>query len=61
MGGPWERQVQTARNASEPLLIQSGTQLDDEGFRTFMTEVEPIVNSKPLNIDNLCSSDAREP
>ena len=61
MGGSWERQIQTVRNALEPLLIQSGTQLDDEAFRTFMTEVESIVNSKPLSIDNLCSADAPEP
>ena len=60
MGGSWERQIQTVRNALEPLLIQSGTQLDDEAFRTFMTEVESIVNSKPLSIDNLCSADAPE-
>ena len=61
MGGSWERQIQTVRNALEALLIQSGTQLDDEAFRTFMTEVESIVNSKPLSIDNLCSADAPEP
>ena len=61
MGGFWERQIQTVRYASEPLLIQSGTQLDDEAFRTFITEVESIVNSKLLKIDNLCSPDAPEP
>ena len=26
-----------------------------------MTEVESIVNSEPLSIDNLCSADAPEP
>ena len=61
MGGSWECQIQTVRNALEPLLIQSGTQLDDEAFRKFMTKVESIVNSKPLNINNLCSPDAPEP
>ena len=61
IGGSWECQIQTVRNALEPLLIQSGTQLDDEAFRTFLTEVESIVNSKPLSIDNLCSADAPEP
>ena len=61
MGGSWERQIQTVRYALEHLLIQSGTQLDDEAFKTSMIEVESIVNSKPLNIDNLCSADVLEP
>ncbi|XP_022111403.1 uncharacterized protein LOC110990629 [Acanthaster planci] len=36
-------------------------QLDDESFRTFMTEVEGIINSQPLTTDYLCSADAPEP
>ncbi|XP_054762932.2 uncharacterized protein LOC129269456 [Lytechinus pictus] len=61
MGGVWERQISTVRRALEPLLMSSGNQLDDESFRTFLTEVESIVNSRPLTTSNLCSSDAPEP
>ncbi|XP_041484991.1 uncharacterized protein LOC121431537 isoform X2 [Lytechinus variegatus] len=61
MGGVWERQIATVRRALEPLLISSGNQLDDESFRTFLTEVESIVNSRPLSTKNLCSPDAPEP
>ena len=61
MGGDWETLIGTVRSALETLLIKAGNQLDDEAFRTFMTEVECIVNSRPLTIANLCSSDAPEP
>ncbi|XP_063959727.1 uncharacterized protein LOC129282006 [Lytechinus pictus] len=61
MGGVWERQIATVRRALEPLLISSGNQLDDESYRTFLTEVESIVNSRPLSTTNLCSPDAPEP
>ncbi|XP_071497310.1 uncharacterized protein [Diadema antillarum] len=61
MGGAWERQIATVRRALEPLLINSSNQLDDESFRTFLAEVELIVNTRPLTTTNLCSPDAPEP
>jgi hypothetical protein len=61
MGGVWERQIGTVRNVLETLLTKSGSQLDDEAFRTFMTEVECIVNSRPLTTESLCSPDGPEP
>ena len=61
MGGAWERQIKTVRSALAPLLRQAGGQLDDEAFRTFMTEVECIVNSRPLTSTNFSSPDAPEP
>ena len=61
MGGAWERQIRTVRSALAPLLKQAGTQLDDEALRTLMTEVESIVNSKPLTCSNMSSADAPEP
>ena len=61
MGGVWERQIRTVRSALETLLNKAGSQLDDEAFRTFMTEVECIVNSRPLTTTNLSASDAPEP
>ena len=61
MGGAWERLIGTVRSVLETLLVKAGSQLDDEAFRTFMTEVECIINSRPLTVTNLSSSDALEP
>ena len=61
MGGPWERLIRTLRNAREPLLMKVGNQLDDETLRTFLTEVECIVNSRPLSVDCLSDAEAHEP
>ena len=36
MGGSWERQIRTVRNVLSVLLQESGSQLDDESFRTLM-------------------------
>ena len=49
VGGVWERLIRTVRCALETLLVSAGTQLDEEAFRTLMTEVECIVNSRPLS------------
>ncbi|XP_030828067.1 uncharacterized protein LOC105436445 isoform X1 [Strongylocentrotus purpuratus] len=61
MGGVWERQIQTVRRALDTLLAKAGSQLDDESFRTFMTEAECIVNSRPLTTNNLSDAEAPEP
>ena len=61
MGGVWERQIRTVREAIETTLMKAGEQLDDEAFRTFITEAENIVNSRPLSVSHLCSPDAPEP
>ncbi|KAK6181755.1 hypothetical protein SNE40_009544 [Patella caerulea] len=61
MGGAWERQILTVRNALETLLMSSGQQLDDESFRTFMTEVECIINSRSLSVVNLSDPEGPEP
>ena len=60
MGGTWERMIRSVRNALEPLLLQAGSQLDDETLRTLLTEVECIINSRPLSVDNLCGAEAPE-
>ena len=53
MGGAWERQIRTARNILEGLLRTHSLSLNDESFRTLMTEVELIVNSRPLTVETL--------
>nr|XP_039261646.1 uncharacterized protein LOC120337819 [Styela clava] len=54
MGGVWERQIRTVRSVLEPLLWKCGSQLDDEGLRTFCCEAENVVNSRALTTDPLC-------
>ena len=61
MGGAWERLMRTVRCALETLLVSAGTQLDDEAFRTLMTEVESIVNSRPLTVNDLNDPEPPEP
>ena len=51
IGGVWERQIRTARSVLASLLVNQGTQLDDESLRTLMVETEAIVNSRPLTVD----------
>lgn len=48
------------RNVLYVLLEQHGPQLDDESLRTFMVEVESIVNDRPLTVDSLNSPEALE-
>jgi len=61
MGGIWERQIRTTRSVLSSLLLDQGTQLDDEALRTLMTEAESIVNSRPLTVENLSDPLASEP
>ena len=52
-GGVWERQIRTVRKTLSPMLRDHSDSLNDESFRTFLTEAECIVNSRPLTVDNL--------
>ncbi|XP_070547952.1 uncharacterized protein [Ptychodera flava] len=61
MGGIWERQIRTVRNVLEPLMHQAGPQLDDESLRTFIAEVQNIVNSRPITTDHLSQYNSPEP
>ena len=61
MGGVWERSIRTVRQVLAGILVDHGSQLDDEALRTIMTEAENIVNSRPLSVENLADSDALEP
>ena len=53
MGGVWERLIRSVRSVLNAMLIQLGTQLDDECLRTLMAEVAAIVNSRPLAVTDL--------
>ena len=60
-GGVWERMILSARNTLSSILLQHFTQLDDEGLRTFLTEVEATINSRPLTFLDTKSPDELEP
>ena len=53
MGGVWERQIRTVKSVVQSLLKSSPRKLDEESLRTFLTEAEGIVNSRPLTLENL--------
>ena len=59
MGGVWERQIRTARSILEGFLLTHSLSLNDESLRTLITEVELIVNSRPLTVETL--NDANSP
>ncbi len=61
MGGVWERQIRTARNVLNGILLQHGAQLNEESLRTFLCETEAIINSRPLTVNNLSSPTEAEP
>ena len=52
-GGVWERMIKSIRNVLDSLLKDHPGRLNDESFRTLMTEAEAIVNSRPLTTENL--------
>ena len=61
MGGVWERQIRTTQSVLSSLLLDHGTQLDDQALRTLMTEAESIVNCRLLTVENLTDPLASEP
>ena len=53
MGGAWERQIRTIKSILVSLIKSNPKELDAETLRTFLTEAEGIVNSRPLTVENL--------
>ena len=53
MGGAWEQQIHSTRAILGSLLKTHGKCLDDESLLTVMTEVESILNSRPLTVEVL--------
>ena len=53
MGGAWERLIRSARLIFSSLLENHGLSLNNEAFLTLLTEIEAIINSRPLTVDTL--------
>lgn len=61
MGGIWEGQIRTVRSVLSAILERNGAQLDDESLRTYLSECEAIINSRPLTVTNLKHPSSLEP
>ena len=63
MGGSWERMIKSVRAALDGVLETRGRQtcLDDELLRTFLTEAEAIVNSRPITYFSMDASETHDP
>ena len=61
MGGAWERQIRSVRNALAVLLSRHGSQLHDESLNTFMVEAESIVDFRPLEVNDVSSPECLDP
>ena len=61
MGGVWERQKKPPSATLSALLKQHGTSLNDESLITLLTEVESIVNSRPLTVETLSDIESEAP
>ena len=53
MGGVWERQIKTARSILNAILKTYQRSLNDEALHTLLTEVEAIVNSRPMTTETI--------
>ena len=51
MGGIWECQIGTVRSVLSALLEKNRRQMNEEALRTFMSEAEAVVNSRPLTAE----------
>ena len=61
MGGVWERLIGSVRRILDSLLLQNGTQLDDESLRTYLCEVAAVINGRPLTLENISDPSFPEP
>ena len=61
MGGVWEQQIRSATAILGSLLKTHGECLDDESLLTVMTEVEGILNSRPLTVEVLNDPTSLQP
>ena len=61
MGGVWERLIRTVRSVLSVLLQEQGSQLHDEALHSLMREVESVIDSRPLTVENLSEHGSPEP
>ena len=61
MRGIWERQIRTMHSVLLSLLASNGGELNDESLGTLMCEVQSIINSQPLTINQLADADSLAP
>lgn len=59
MGGVWERHIRSIRSILASLMKCHSTSFNTEGLHTLLTEIEGIINSRPLTVDML--SDVTSP
>ncbi|KAK8394252.1 hypothetical protein O3P69_006443 [Scylla paramamosain] len=60
-GGVWERMIGAARRIIECNLYEHRSRVDDEGLLTVMSEAASVINSRPLNVDNISDPQSLEP
>ena len=61
MGGVWKQQICSAKAILGSLLKTHGECLDDGPLLTVMTEVEGILNSRPLTVEVLDGPTSLQP
>ena len=61
MGGVWERQIHSACAILASMLKTHGKSLDDESLLTLMTQVEGILNSRPLTVEMINDPSSFQP
>ena len=61
IGGVWEPQIKSARDILSSLLKLHWTSLNGEALTTLMTEVEAVLNSRPLTAELLSDSNSLNP
>ena len=57
----WERMIGIARGIIEGILVEHGSRLDDEGLMTVLSETASVINSRPLNVENISDPQSLEP
>ena len=61
MGGVWETQIRSAYAILASMLKTHGKSLDNEALLTLMTEVEGILNSRPLTVEMINEPSSFQP
>ena len=61
MGGVWETQIRSAYAILASMLKTHGKSLDNEALLTLMTEVEGILNSRPLTMEMINEPSSFQP